>query len=60
MSRKRVGLTAVGMEAQKHYTQAKEKKEKKLGRAVLWLLAFLRDGSLNFPCIALGQESYEM
>ena len=33
-------------------------KTKKLGSAVLWLLAFLVDSSPNFPCIALGQESY--
>ena len=49
--RKRVGLTAGGMETQKQ-------KQKNGGSAVLWLLAFPRVSILNFLCIALGQESY--
>ena len=53
--RKRVGLTAGDLETWKHCTQ---EKEKKLGSAILWLLAFPMENSLNFPCIALGQESY--
>ena len=53
--RKRVGLTEGGMETRKHCTLG----DNKLGSAVpLWLLDFPRDSSPNFPCIALGQESY--
>ena len=36
----------------------RKKKQKKLGSAVLWLLAFVRESSPNSPCVALGQESY--
>ena len=50
--RKRVGLTAGGIETRKHCTQ---KEKKKLGRAVQWLFAFPGGkSSPNLPCIALG------
>ena len=53
--RTRAGLTAGGMETRKHCMQ---EGKKKLGSAVLWLLAFPDGSSPNVPCIALGQDSY--
>ena len=47
---KKVSLTASGMETRKYCTQEK----KKLGRAVLWLLTFPGETSLNFLCIAVA------
>ena len=47
---KRLGLTAGGMKTQKHCTQGTKKK---LGSAVLWLLAFPGESSPNFLCLAL-------
>ena len=49
----------VGMKTRKHCTQERnnnknKKQNKRLGSAVLWLLAFPNP---NVPCIALGQES---
>ena len=51
-----VGLTSSGMETRKHYKDWRRKK--KLGSAVLWLLAFPRESIPKFICIVLGQESY--
>ena len=51
--RKRVGLTAGGMETRKHCTQKKKKRW-----VAPWLLAFPGENSANFPCMALGQEHY--
>ena len=46
--RKRVVLTAGGMETQKHCTQG-EKNKKQLGSAILWLLAFPGGKQPEFP-----------
>ena len=54
---KRVGLTAGGMETQKHCTQGKKKK---LGSTILWLFAFPRESSPNVLFIALGQGRYQI
>ena len=43
--RKRIGFAAGGMEPRKHCTQGR-----KLGRAVLCLLAFPRESCANFSC----------
>ena len=58
--RQRVALTAGGMETRKHCTYiGKQNKKENLGSAVLWLLAFPRESSPIFQCIAiLGQERY--
>ena len=43
----------------KHENTAHTKKEeKRMGSAILWLLAFPEESSLNFPCTILGQENY--
>ena len=57
--RKGVGLTARGMETGKHCAQEKQKAKKKLGSAVLWLLAFPGEKAARISrAFALGQESY--
>ena len=57
--RKRVGLTAGGMQDTKTRTTGKQKEKSWVARAVIWLLTFLRKSSLNFPpCIALGRDSH--
>ena len=67
--RKRVGITAGGMETRKYCTEGEGmagggggggggRDRNMLGSAVLWLLAFPEESSPNFQCIALEQESF--
>ena len=55
--RKSVGLTASGTETRKHYIQDKRKENKLGSAAILSLLAFPRESSPNFPCIATSVTS---